>query len=272
MDGVFTMASGDIRYEPERNTEPPMQAPVDGTYGAYYDTAPRELTPYNDPYETNNSGYDTVKSDKKDGFFSKVVSLGKRVVIETKHEITKAAYGVEHKNDRSRSYQRFHKTFHFKEPEPLFHEFACKFASSSRYRSPRRDLESFGKIKSCLIYRSLMIGSAFVTKNFLCFVGSNGSGVVSVVLPLVYVSGIETGSAGFVNQYTKRAPKIIPTSQQPDIIPNAIIVHDLNYLHVHRFYSISTMRETFSILNSCWKSAVAGIFSYRVALLASPDA
>jgi hypothetical protein len=151
-------------------------------------------------------------------------------VKETKHEITKIS--IEREKSKGEAIKRFNHRFRFENPEPLRHEFACKFASGAR---------------------TLMIGSAFITQRYLCFAGANGTGAISITLPLKRITGIETGSAGFKDNY-KKAPNITPTKQAPGVPPNAILVYD-GEKFVHRFYSISDIKHAVKELNGAWGEA-----------------
>jgi len=128
-NGTFVMSSSDaVTYNPEVAMEQPDAAPKDRDIQVITDdfTGPKKETWY--PWFSLERGNFASPSCCV-GRLTKAMSMGKRLVQETQHEITKYYNQKELTKDKGRSYERFRSLFHFQNPEPLYHEFACKFAS-----------------------------------------------------------------------------------------------------------------------------------------------
>lgn len=82
------------------------------------------------------------------GFMSRGKDFSTRIQREAKHSYRQTT-PIQDKS----MHQRFRRSFLFSAPEPLYLEFSCKFASSDS---------------------SMMIGFAYVTRDFFCFCGANG--------------------------------------------------------------------------------------------------
>lgn len=102
------------------------------------------------------------------GFFGSTKDFGTRIGKELGHMF-------EEDNNHA-THQRFVQFFkyvntgnrpnvhRFVHPEPLFTEFACKFASGEG---------------------NMVIGFGYVTRNFLCLNGGNARDQISIIIPLV---------------------------------------------------------------------------------------
>jgi hypothetical protein len=188
--------------------------------------------------ETEKDGSSTVNrttsqvtsTPSKKGLFEKGFSLTKRIVKEAKHEFDKNIYMDAH------SQIRFNRRFRFVASEPLYMEVPCKFAS--------------GKTM-------MLIGNAYITKNFFCFTGSLNSKGLSVILPLIAITEIQPAVAGLLERY-KKLPKITPVSSLgPDAVPNALLIHDSRQ-QIHRFYSIYDVQRFRSCLELIRQQALTG--------------
>eukprot|EP01128_Nolandella_sp_AFSM9_P008773 TRINITY_DN5449_c0_g1_i1.p1 TRINITY_DN5449_c0_g1~~TRINITY_DN5449_c0_g1_i1.p1 ORF type:complete len:595 (-),score=109.47 TRINITY_DN5449_c0_g1_i1:110-1831(-) len=168
---------------------------------------------------------------KKSSWFSKVKNSGKRFIQESRHEFEKFTIGRESASN-SKAMERFHQRFRFTSSEPLYHEFPCKFASGKH---------------------TMMIGSAYITKNFLCLAGTNPTQAINVILPLVTLKVIDMGVASFRDRF-KAVPVIHPHDPESSVPANALLITDANNF-IHRFYSITNIELCFATLSSLWKSA-----------------
>eukprot|EP01127_Copromyxa_protea_P019377 TRINITY_DN6265_c0_g1_i1.p1 TRINITY_DN6265_c0_g1~~TRINITY_DN6265_c0_g1_i1.p1 ORF type:complete len:1044 (+),score=318.93 TRINITY_DN6265_c0_g1_i1:467-3133(+) len=158
------------------------------------------------------------------GFLGSTKDFGTRIGKEIGHMF-------EDDNNHA-TYERFSQFFKFIHPEPLFMEFACKFASGEG---------------------QMVIGFGFVTRNFLCLNGGNARDQLSVIIPLVDVEKIEVGVAALFSQYSL-TPKILLASETTGT-PNALVVFDV-FNQVHRIYSVYNVERVNNILTAKWKDAL----------------
>lgn len=237
---------------------------------------------------------DFSKDEKKETWLAKAVSVGKRLVQEGKHEMEKYSLAKELTSNKTKSYSRFHQRFRFQTPEPLYHEFSCKFATGEK---------------------TLMIGSGYVTKNYLCLSGALAKDAIAVVIPLATIKSCELGVAGFMDRFREvvsifhflpvyyraiiplssrfiddlfpsdfsqslsifhrsspldidrvrlmgvfliilpQVPKIVPASWREGVEPNALLVTDRDKFS-HRLYSITDPKYVYQVLCSLWKQAL----------------
>jgi len=170
-----------------------------------------------------------ASSSSKKGLFEKGFSLTKRIVKEAKHEFDKNIYMDVH------AQERFNRRFRFVASEPLYMEVPCKFAS--------------GKTM-------MLIGNAYITKNFFCFTGSLNNQGLSVIIPLIAISEIQDAVAGLLERY-KKLPNIVPVSSLgPDAVANALLIHDSRQ-QIHRFYSLYNVQRFRSCLELIRQQALA---------------
>lgn len=152
-------------------------------------------------------------------------SFGKRIVLEVDHELDKGVSVLT--SNVSDSQKRFRNYFQFKNPEPLYNEFPCKFASSGQ---------------------NMMIGFLYITKNYLCFTGEVQRQRLCVILALADIESVEKGATNFLERY-KNLPKIV--RWDPSMHLNALLVSD-KFGKVHRFFSFVNPWEAYEMVDSVW--------------------
>jgi hypothetical protein len=211
------------QYDEEAKTNYFPNMPIGGEFqGAAYVTTTNSTLSYNPASSADfTSVVTSTKGKKKKG----LAGFANRLVQETAHKFDKA-YALVSDNDTA--FSQFRKYFRFREYEPLYGEFPCKFASSEQH---------------------MMIGALYITPNYVCFSGELMNNRLSVILAYADIESIEEGVISLEQRY-KIVPAIAPAAQSSGK-PNALLILDSRG-KLHRLYSFSDTLKAYNTLVGVW--------------------